>query len=157
MSDFEEGRLPAGSFHHAEHVRMAFVYLRRFPPLEALDRFYKALERMAAANAKPDRYHETMTWSFVFLIRERIERRVRETGRPPNWYEFAAENLDLLRWNDHALKKYYSDEALNSELARRVFILPDRGLVLPDCGLVLPDCGLVLPDCGLQSPSQSPV
>jgi hypothetical protein len=129
LSDFENGRLPAGSFHHAEHVRMAFVYLCRFPALEALDRFSKALERMAAASGKPERYHETLTWSFVFLIRQRLEQRLRETGDPPNWYEFAAENPDLLRWSDHALKRYYLDETLGSELARRVFVLPDRGLM----------------------------
>jgi hypothetical protein len=131
VSDFENGRLPAESFHHADHVRMAFMYVRRFPPLEALDRFSKAIERMAAASGKPDRYHETLTWSFVFLIRERIERRVLETGQRPSWDEFAAENPDLLCWQDHALKRYYLDVTLGSALARRVFLLPDRGLMSP--------------------------
>ena len=55
IRDFEDCRLPAGSFHHADHVRMAFLYLRRFPPLEALGRFSRALEQMASAHGKPDR------------------------------------------------------------------------------------------------------
>jgi hypothetical protein len=129
--DFEDWRLPAGSFHHSDHVRMAFLYLRRFPPLEALGRFSRALEQMAAAHGKPDRYHETITWSYVLLIRERIGRHARDTGCPPTWDEFAAENPDLLCRKEHALKNYYLDETLGSEIARKLFILPDRGLVQP--------------------------
>jgi hypothetical protein len=32
---FESCTLPNAEFHHADHVRMAFLYLCRFPPLEA--------------------------------------------------------------------------------------------------------------------------
>jgi hypothetical protein len=134
ICDFENCRLSPGSFRHVDHVRVAFSYLRRLPPLEALSRFSSALERMAAAHGAPDRYHETITWAFVLLIRERIERRARGTGHLPSWDEFAAENPDLLCRNEHALRNYYLDETLRSELARKVFILPDRGLPRPALG-----------------------
>jgi hypothetical protein len=128
VSAFEKGEIARDSFHHVDHVRLAFLYLRRFPPLIALDRFSTGLSRFAAAGGKPNLYHETITWAFMLLIRERMERRFRESGRRADWNEFAAENPDLLSWNGHVLKTYYRDETLASDFARRIFVLPDRSL-----------------------------
>jgi hypothetical protein len=44
------------------------------------------------------------------------------------WDEFARENPDLLVWRDGILSRYYSEATLKSDLARRVFVLPDRCL-----------------------------
>lgn len=121
MENFENATLSNASFHHADHVRMAFLYLQHYPPHEALGRFSSALIRFAAANGKPNLYHETVTWAFLLLIRERIAR----SGDAPNWEKFAADNADLLTWNNSILKKYYRAETLSSELAKRVFVFPD--------------------------------
>ena len=122
MAEFEKCTLPNGSFHHADHVRMAFLYLQKYPPLEALSRFSSALKRFAAAQGKPDLYNETITWGFVLLIRERMAR----ASSPPSWAEFSASNADLLLWDNNVLKKYYFPETLSSELAKCVFLFPDR-------------------------------
>ena len=128
IEGLESGCLPRDAFRHADHVRAAFLYLRQFPALEALDRFSAALKRRAATNGHAALYHETITWAFVLLIRERIERGMRDGKRPPAWAEFAAGNADLLSWNDNILKTYYCDETLASDFARRTFTLPDRAL-----------------------------
>jgi hypothetical protein len=91
-----------------------------------LGRFSDALQRFAAASGRPNLYHETITWAYLFLIRERMARSFQGSGRRPNWEEFAADNPDLLSWEDHVLKNYYADETLASELARGTFILPKR-------------------------------
>ena len=122
MEAFECSTLPNESFHHADHVKMAFLYLQKYPPLEALGRFSSALTRFAAANGKPNLYHETITWAFLLLIRERLAR----ASAPQNWAEFSAANPDLLRWKGNILKKYYRPETLTSELARTVFLFPDK-------------------------------
>jgi hypothetical protein len=74
MEQFERCALPNGGFHHADHVRMAFLYLQKYPPGAALERFSSALRRFAAENGKPDLYNETITWAFLLLIRERMAR-----------------------------------------------------------------------------------
>ena len=122
MTEFEKCTLPNGSFHHADHVRMAFLYLQKYPPLEALSRFSSALKRFAAAQVYFDFYNETITWGFVLLIRERMAR----ASSPPSWAEFSASNADLLLWDNNVLKKYYFPETLSSELAKCVFLFPDR-------------------------------
>jgi hypothetical protein len=56
---FEADAIPEDGFHHADHVRLAFAYLSEYSPLEALERFCRALRRYAAARGKADRYNDT--------------------------------------------------------------------------------------------------
>ena len=121
IEQFEDGTLPNECFHHREHVRVAFLYLTRYPVLEALQAFSKTLRRFAEARGKPQLYHETITWAYVFLIRERMAR----TGKNQSWDEFARGNPDLLLWKGGILTRYYRAETLTSDLARAVFVLPD--------------------------------
>jgi hypothetical protein len=121
IAQFETGAVSAASFHHADHVRMAFLYLSRYPVLEVLRRFSAALVRFAAANGQPQRYHETITWAYVFLIRERMAR----AAQPATWEDFRRTNPDLLNTGNDFLRKYYRDETLSCALARGMFLLPD--------------------------------
>jgi hypothetical protein len=118
---FEADAIPENSFHHTDHVRLAFAYLSEFPPLEALQKFSAALKRFAAARGKSQLYHETITHAYFFLIRERMAR-----CAPARWEEFALNNPDLLIWKGGILSRYYSDVTLKSDLARTVFVFPDR-------------------------------
>jgi hypothetical protein len=122
IAGFEDCSLANESFHHTDHVRMAFLYLSRYPALEALQRFSASLVRFATANGKPQLYHETITWAFLLLIRERVAR----AGGQQTWAEFSASNRDLLISKDNVLKKYYRDETLSSGLARSTFLFPDK-------------------------------
>ena len=127
MQQFEDGRTDPAAFHHADHVRLAFEYLRRYSILEALQRFPAALKRFAAAQGKAQRYHETVTWAYLLLIRERIARaNCGQKFHGQTWEEFAARNPDLLLWKNGPLTALYSQETLDSDLARHIFLLPDR-------------------------------
>src|SRR6266481_1951846 len=118
LEQFERGTLPGEHFHHREHVRVAFLYLSRYPVLEALQAFSRALQRFAALHGKPQLYHETITWAYIFLVRERVAR----AGEKQTWDEFARNNADLLVWQNGLLKQYYREETLASDLAKAVFI-----------------------------------
>ncbi len=118
---FENDALPADSFHHADHVRLAFAYLCEYPVLRALEKFASALKRFATARGKPKLYNETITCAYFFLIRERM---VRAGG--VDWEEFASQNAELLVWKDGILSRYYREVTLRSDLAREVFVLPDK-------------------------------
>ena len=121
LSAFEDSTLPE-EFHHRDHVRAAWLLLRETSPAAALDRFSSALKRFAATKGKTGLYHETITWAYLLLINERIERGAREA----EWDDFALANPDLLVWRPSVLDGYYTPETLGSDLARRVFVLPDR-------------------------------
>ncbi len=120
---FETNAIPEHSFHHADHVRLAFAYLAIYPPLQALENFSAALKRFATARGKSQLYHETITHAYFFLIRERMARR-----STANWDEFADQNPDLLIWKNGILTRYYHESTLRSDLARTVFVFPDKVL-----------------------------
>jgi hypothetical protein len=118
---FENNAMPDDSFHHADHVRLAFAYLGQYPVFEALQKFATALKRFAAARGKTQLYSETITCAYFFLISERIAR-----SEVTEWDEFARQNPDLLTWKDGILNRYYRDSTLKSDLARCVFVFPDN-------------------------------
>jgi hypothetical protein len=130
---FESDMRPEDSFHHADHVHLAFAYLSQYPPLEALDKFSTALKRYTSARGKSQLYHETVTHAYFFLIRERVAR-ISATDSPGidsrtnDWDDFARRNADLLVWKNGILTRYYHEATLQSDLARTVFLFPDKHL-----------------------------
>jgi hypothetical protein len=133
---FEADAVPGNEFHHADHIRLAFAYLSEYPVLTALDKFTNALKRYAAARGKSQLYHETITHAYFFLIRERMARcatRSRSSKDCPSkdcsrkdWDDFARENSDLFVWKNGILSRFYKEATLHSDLARAVFIFPDK-------------------------------
>jgi hypothetical protein len=123
IRDFERNANTDAPFHHAGHVRLAFAYLSEYPVLEALEKFSAALKRFAEDRAKPQLFHETITCAYLFLIHERMA--YRESS---SWEEFAQRNADLLEPKNAVLRNYYSEGLLKSDLARKVFVLPDKCL-----------------------------
>ena len=121
IQHFESDTLPDDSFHQADHVRLAFAYLSQYPVLQALERFASTLKRFAAARGKTQLYNETITCAYIFLIRERMAR-----SEGAEWEEFASRNPDLLLWKGGILTRYYHEATLKSDLARTVFVLPDK-------------------------------
>jgi hypothetical protein len=121
IEHFERGLEPGGEFHHADHVRLAFAYLHEYPVLQALEKFASAVKRFAAARGKTQLYSETVTCAYFFLIRERMAR-----CEGTDWEEFVRRNPDLLVWKNGILTRYYREATLQSDLAREVFVLPDK-------------------------------
>jgi hypothetical protein len=122
IARFEDCTLPNSAFHHRDHVRLAWLYLRRAPVLTALTRFIDGLKRFAHANGHDGLYHETITWAYLFLVHQRIA----AGAEDETWDGFTARNPDLMTWKPSILSRYYRAETLASDLARRVFVMPDQ-------------------------------
>ena len=119
---FESGALDPAKFPHAEHIRLGYEMLARHPFGEALMRFSRGLQLLAAKAGRPQVYHETITVAFLALINER-----RACGGPQSWSEFQKTNPDL--FDKRCLEKWYGAEQLGSDLARRTFCLPQGAAV----------------------------
>ena len=120
LRGFLDTTLPADQFHHAQHVEVAWWFVRDHGMPTALGEFTAAIKRFAAAKSAHGLYHETITWAFLLII---AERQARTNAR--NWEEFAAAHPDLLVWKPSILNRYYSKELLASDLATRTFVMPD--------------------------------
>jgi hypothetical protein len=92
--------------------------------LEAIERFTTSLRRFAAHHGVPGLYHETITWSYLLLIHERMQR----DDSAKDWDSFRSANRDLFDRRPSVLDRYYAPGTLASDLARRTFVLPDAGM-----------------------------
>ena len=125
LKGFEDASLTDDAFHHREHVRVAWMFVRRHGMPAAIGEYSAALKRFAAAKGKPSLYHETITWAYLLLIAERLS--VKPTD---SWMQFAGDNSDLLTWKPSILDRYYTAETLWSDRARERFVMPDRILTV---------------------------
>jgi hypothetical protein len=117
IAAFEACTLPASHFTHRNHVRLAWLVLREAPLLPALTRFAEGLKQYATSLGAAAKYHETITWAFLFVIHERM--------RDESSFEaFAEVNEDLFAWQA-LMARYYRSETLASARARTTFVMPD--------------------------------
>ena len=122
LAAFEAGREPEGGFHHREHLRVAWLYLGRDSWPVALGRFAEGLKRFATAQGHPGLYHETITVAYFLLLHQRMA----EAPIDAEFDAFVARYPELLGWKPSILDRYYDAATLGSDLARRVFVMPDR-------------------------------
>jgi hypothetical protein len=118
---FENRELDPAGFRHRDHVALAWALLRRDPPLEAMQKYIAGLKQLTLSVGRPEAYHATITWAFLLLVQERLGR-----DREAAWEVFERNNGDLFASKPSVLERYYQPETLGSELARQVFLLPDR-------------------------------
>lgn len=119
---FVETSLDANIFHHSNHVKLAWIYLKKFDLPEALGNFSTALKRYAKAKGATTLYHETITFAFLVLINERMKSHTNEQ----NWEDFVKNNPDLFDWKNNILKRFYREETLKSKFAKKTFVFPDK-------------------------------
>jgi hypothetical protein len=110
--------LPENEFGHAAHIRAAYLYLQGAGFAGALERIRSAIRNYARHLGKADRYHETITVAYVSLIQQHIC----ERGDGGGWAVFVRDNPELLQ--PGLLLQFYPKAQLDSELARKVFLLP---------------------------------
>jgi hypothetical protein len=120
LEGFVSTALPADQFHHEQHVRVAWLFVRHYGMPAALGAFTAAIKRFADAKGAHGLYHETITWAFLLIIAERLAR-----APAHDWDTFAADNADLLSWKPSILDRYYSKGLLASALAHTTFVMPD--------------------------------
>lgn len=118
VAAFEAGSFDPSTFDHAAHVRVAWCYLQQCELGEAIRRFTRAVRALTVRLGVPGKYHETITWFFIIAIAERCAQQPYA-----DWDAFRRRNPDL--FSGAVIRRYYSEERLQSTLARRQFLLPD--------------------------------
>lgn len=119
LDDFENLKLSAPDFHHADHVRVAFAILDKYEFADACARYAGTIKSMAEAVGALEKYNATITFAFMSVIAER-----KTNSNAADADSFMAENPDLLQRD--ILSNWYSKDRMMSAMARSQFLLPDR-------------------------------
>ncbi len=122
LAAFEGGQITNQDFHHRDHLRLAWIQIRRLGLERASDAIVLSIRRFAARHGHADRYHETMTRFWVRVVAIGINR------HPTLPFD------DLLATEPHLLDKtlpfaHWSRERMASDEARRQWMEPDIRLM----------------------------
>jgi len=118
LAAFEAGKIANQDFHHRDHLRLAWIQIRRLGLEQASDAVTGGIRRFAAHHGHANRYHETMTRFWVRVV-----------GMGINRHTTLAFD-DLLAAEPHLLDKnlpyrHWSRERMGSDEARRHWVEPD--------------------------------
>jgi len=117
LAAFESCTLPGALFHHADHIRLARLYVLQRGPA-APDAAATAIRRYAAHLGAAQKYHETITRFWMVLVAAALAGDSTST-----FVDFAAGNPQL--FDKDVLNNYYSRAALASPIARETWLAPD--------------------------------
>ena len=111
-------------FHHRDHIKVTYLYLRRYPLDEAIAKVRSGLQALAVAWGAPTDdlergYHETMTQAWVRLVNLTLS----DCGVAECADAFCDQQPKLMQ-KTH-LESFYSRERLISWEAKRGFVEPD--------------------------------
>ncbi len=117
---FESCTLPPESFHHRDHIRLSWIYLRRMNFAAACDRMRASVLRFSMHHGAALKYHATLTLAWMCLVREASGKH----SAADSFDQFLNASPELL--TTRTLESFYSPEALASQEARERWIAPDR-------------------------------
>jgi hypothetical protein len=115
--NFESHAVDNTKFGHAEHVRVAYELLKKYDFIDASSLYAKGIKAIATKAGAPEKFNTTITYAFMGLIAERMA-----IQRPQCFDDFVDLNPDLM--TKTVLEKWYPLERIQSDIARRVFLLP---------------------------------
>jgi hypothetical protein len=116
---FESCELDGESFHHADHLRLAWIYICQYGEPAATELMLTGIRLFAVHVGKPQKFHYTQTCAWVRLIAAAQ----RSSPDLTSFTEFVATHPHLLDAN--ALAKHYSKVLIESSAARMSWVEPD--------------------------------
>lgn len=118
LTAFETVAFTRPEWTHEAHVRMAWLYLTRWPFGDAWQQVRAGIQKLNAKIGSPDGYHETITAAFVRVISARLV--------PGETYPaFRERNPELFDRTLAALLRHYTKDVLHSSAARLAYVEPD--------------------------------
>jgi len=116
---FENCELKHGTFHHADHIRLAWIYLKRHGVSGAEERLLAGIRKMAQHAGAPQKFLYTATIAWTRLVATAQN----QNPASDNFSEWARLHPELLDKN--LLAKYYSPGRLETPEARSGWVEPD--------------------------------
>jgi hypothetical protein len=119
LDAFEDLSFPADRFHHREHIRVAWLYLKSSDASRAAERMTSGIRQFANHHGATQKYHHTLTLAWMRLVAAALV----ETPEGFSFEQFIAEHPELS--DKSLLAKYYSSELLQTAAAREGWVEPD--------------------------------
>jgi hypothetical protein len=117
---FESLQLSPAAFHHADHVRLAWIYVRELGPAAAEQCLLEGIRKLAIHAGAPMKFLYTATVAWARLVAAALQK---DSADVP-FAEWIARHPELL--NKDLLDEFYSAGTLKADPARSYWFEPDR-------------------------------
>jgi hypothetical protein len=123
LARFEAATWPLQDWHHQQHIKIAYLYLSRYPFDTAITKMCSGVKKLNAAHKVPETidrgYHETMTQAWMRLVYFTLC----EYGPAESADAFYEQNPQLSQ--KKTLRFFYTKEVFMWPKAKAEFISPD--------------------------------
>ena len=119
LREFEDLSFPAELFHHREHIRVAWLYLKSSDATRGAEKMSEGIRRFANHHGATQKYHRTLTLAWMRLVAAALV----ETAEGYSFEQFISAHPELK--DTKLLDKYYSKELLQGAAAREGWVEPD--------------------------------
>ena len=123
LDQFESAVFPFEQWHHRQHIKAAYLYLRLHPFAQAVERMRAGIkaynQHHQSKSTASSGYHETITQGWMRLVYLTLS----EFGPAETSDAFVDQHTQLL--STRALLFFYSRDRLMSAEAKEQFIQPD--------------------------------
>jgi hypothetical protein len=123
LQQFEDATWPLRDWHHPQHIKIAYLYLTRYPFDTAVAKMCAGVKKYNAAHNIPEGldqgYHETMTQAWMRLVHFTLC----EYGPAENANAFYEANPQLSQ--KKTLRFFYTRDVFMTPKAKAEFVPPD--------------------------------
>ena len=119
VAAFESCKIPGAEFHHADHVRLALLYVREHGEAGAETRLLSGIRKTAVQAGSPQKFHHTMTVAWLRLVA--AAHNADPTAMP--FGDWAVAHPALV--DKDSLLRHYSKALLDSAEALNGWVAPD--------------------------------
>lgn len=116
---FENCTLDPSNFHHADHLRLAWIYARQFGAAVAEQKLLNGIRNFANHAGVPQKFLYTATAAWARLVASGLDADSAEL----TFQEWLPRNALLLDKN--LLDRFYSKDVLQADAARNGWVAPD--------------------------------
>lgn len=120
LEKFEDQTLSPDYFNHSGHLRLAWLYLTKYPLETAIDKVTKGISAYANSLGAKDKFQHTLTEATVRIMASRLKQ-----SNESSLDEYLDNNSDLIEDLWQVISDHYSKERLTSDKAKASFVEPD--------------------------------
>ncbi|WP_299536690.1 hypothetical protein [Ulvibacterium sp.] len=117
---FEKGELPPTLFTHEAHLRLAWMYIKKYGEKEAAEKIGCEIEQFDKLHGGGDTFHKTITIASIKVVGHFIGK-----SESRDFKSFIQEFPKLKTAFKELLNRHYSIKILTSQKAKAQFLQPD--------------------------------
>lgn len=119
-TQFSRGDFPPYLFTHEAHLRLAWIYLKKYQLLDACDKVCADISNFDGIHGNGTKFNKTLTVASVKVVHHFMLK-----TKSPDFKHFLVTHPRLEEAFKELLEQHYSNEVFSNKMAKTTYIEPD--------------------------------